>query len=192
MKSLTPSELHKLLKVAAADSVRNHCMILLGFKHGLRVSEICGLRIADVDLRNWQIKIRRLKGSLETTQPLEDLPGQPLLSERRVLKAWLRERESYRDPSDFVFLSQKGGALNPSGFFRAFQRLAEQAGIPADRRHPHVLKHSLGYALVAANVNLAKVRIALGHKSIASTARYAVPTDEQVGRDVNAALAELF
>lgn len=192
MKALTPTELQRVLKVAAKESVRNHCAILLAFKHGLRVSEICGLHLSDVDLKNWQIRIKRLKGSLETTQPLVDLPGQPLMSERRVLKAWLRQRDAYHDPSDYLFLSQKGGALDPSAFFRAFQGTAERAGIPPDRRHPHVLKHSLGYALVAANVNLAKVRVALGHKSIGSTARYAVPTDDQVGRDVNRAIAELF
>jgi hypothetical protein len=45
---------------------------------------------------------------------------------------------------------------------------------------------------VAANVNLASVKVALGHKSIASTAIYAVPTDEQVGKAVNAALASLY
>jgi site-specific recombinase XerD len=56
----------------------------------------------------------------------------------------------------------------------------------------HCLKHALGFSLVAANVNLASVKVALGHKSIASTAIYAVPTDEQVGKVVNAALAGLY
>jgi site-specific recombinase XerD len=142
-----------------------------------------------VDLKNGQITIRRLKGSLTTTQPLSDLPGQPLLSERRVLRAWLTER---RDASDFVFTSQKGGRIHRSQFFRMFQYIAERAGLPADRRHPHCLKHSLGFALVASNVHLAIVKQALGHKSIASTAIYAVPTDEQVGKAVTAALASMF
>jgi site-specific recombinase XerD len=73
-----------------------------------------------------------------------------------------------------------------------FQDVAERAGLPADKRHPHCLKHSLGFSLVAANVNLAVVRQALGHKNIASTARYAVPTDEQTGKAVSAALASIF
>lgn len=189
MKALTSEEIIKVLKVAANDSIRNHAMILLAYRHGMRASEICGLRLSDVDLKTGEVVIRRLKGSLKTTQPLVDHTGQPLLSEKRVLRAWLKER---RDPSDFVFTSQKGGRLDRTAFFRMFQDVAERAGLPADKRHPHCLKHSLGFSLVAANVNLAVVRQALGHKSIASTARYAIPTDEQTGKTVVAALATIF
>src|SRR5215472_9340467 len=180
-KALTPEEILKVLKVAS-QSKRNLAMILLAYRHGMRASEVCELRLSDLDLR-------RLKGSLTTTQPLTDHAGQPLLSEKRVLRAWLAERH---DASDFVFASQKGGRIHRSQFFRMFQSVAERAGLPSDRRHPHCLKHALGFSLVAANVNLASVKVALGHKSIASTAIYAVPTDEQVGKAVSAALASLY
>jgi type 1 fimbriae regulatory protein FimB len=189
MKALTPDEVLKVLKVAAKESKRNAAMILLAFKHGMRASEVCNLRLGDVDLKIGEITIRRLKGSLKTTQPLVDLAGQPLLSEKRVLRAWLEER---RDSSDFVFVSQKGGKLDRSAFFRAFQSAARQAGLSADKCHPHSLKHALGFALVAANVNLAIVKQALGHRSIASTAVYTTPTDEQAGKAVTTALAGLF
>jgi integrase len=187
-KALTPEEIVKVLRVAK-ESKHNLAMILLAYRHGMRASEVCDLRLADLDLKSGQITIRRLKGSLTTTQPLSDFPGQPLLSERRVLRAWLAKRH---DASNFVFVSQKGGRIHRSQFFRMFQSVAERAGLPADRRHPHCLKHALGFALVAGNVNLAIVKQALGHKNIASTAIYAVPTDEQTGRAVNAALAGLF
>jgi integrase len=189
MKALTPEEIVRVLKIAANESTRNHAMILLAYRHGMRASEVCGLKVSDVDLKAGEIVIRRLKGSLKTTQPLADLAGQPLLSEKRVLKAWLAER---RDPSEFLFTPQKGGRLDRTAFFRMFQGVAERPGLPADKRHPHCLKHSLGFSLVAANVNLAVVRQALGHKSIASTARYAVPTEEQTGKAVRAALGAIF
>ncbi len=188
MKGLTPEEVRKVLRTAS-ESKRNHAMILLAYRHGMRASEVCNLKLTDVDLRNGEVTIRRLKGSLKTVQPLSDLPGQPLLSEKRVLRAWLAER---RDASEYVFVSQKGGKLHRSQFFRMFQDVAERAGIPADRRHPHCLKHALGFALVAENVHLSVVKQALGHKNIASTALYAIPSDEQVGRAVNAAIANLF
>jgi integrase len=86
-KALTPEEITKVLAIAS-ESKRNLAMILFAYRHGMRASEVCDLRLADVDLKNGQITIRRLKGSLTTTQPLSDLPGQPLLSERRVLRAW--------------------------------------------------------------------------------------------------------
>jgi type 1 fimbriae regulatory protein FimB len=188
MKALTPQEMQRVLKVAS-ESKRNLAIIALAFQHGMRVSEICNLKMSDVDMKNYQVTIRRLKGALTTTQPLTDMVGQPLLSEKRVLRAWLTERH---DPSDYVFTSQKGGSLDRSAIHRMFADVAERAGIDADRRHFHCLKHSLGFALVAANVNLASVRVALGHKNIASTAIYSVPTSEQVGKVVHAALANLF
>lgn len=188
MKSLTTMEIMRVLKVAA-ESKRNHAMVLLGYRHGMRASELCDLRLSDLDLRNHEITIRRLKGSLKTTQPLSDLPGQPLLSERRVLRAWLAER---CDASDYVFTSQKGGRLHRSQFYRVFQQIAERAGLPPDRRNPHLLKHALGFSLVAANVNLAVIRQALGHKNLSSTAVYTQPTDQQAGRAMIAAFAQLF
>src|SRR5437879_11139797 len=108
MKALTQEEILKVLKVASEDR-RNIAMILLGFKHGMRASEVCGLELKDLDLKNHEITIRRLKGSLRTTQPLADIQGQPLLSEKRVLRAWLEQRGNH--PSRFVFVSQKSGRL---------------------------------------------------------------------------------
>jgi len=188
MKALTQDEIFKVLR-AVSDSPRDHAMVLLAFRHGMRASEVCGLELKDLDLRNNEIVIRRLKGSLRTTQPLADVPGQPLLSERRVLRDWLKERGEH--PSRYVFTSQKSGKLNRSTFYRVFSDAAERAGLPADKRHPHVLKHSLGVALVGANVNLAVIKQALGHKSIASTAIYTQPSDEMAGKAVVAALASL-
>ena len=188
MKALTQDEIFKVLK-AAADSPRDLAMILLAFRHGMRASEVCGLELKDLDLKNGEITIRRVKHSLKTTQPLADVQGQPLLSEKRVVRAWLAERGNH--PSKFVFVTQKSGRMNRSQFYRIFSAAAERAGLPADKRHPHVLKHSLAVALVEANVNLATVRVALGHKSIASTAIYAMPSDESAGRAVIAALASL-
>src|SRR3989440_3888938 len=188
MKALTKEEILKVLKVASEDR-RNIAMILLGFKHGMRATEVCGLELKDLDLKNHEITIRRLKGSLKTTQPLADIQGQPLLSEKRVLRAWLQERGNH--PSRFVFVSQKSGQVHRSQFYRAFAEVAERAGMPRDKRHPHCLKHALGYSLVEANVNLAIIKQALGHKSIASTAIYTTPTDETTGKVVVAALASL-
>src|SRR5208282_725070 len=189
MKALTHEEILKVLKVAA-DNKRNLAMILLGYKHGMRASEVCRLELKDLDLKNGEVTIRRLKGSLKTTQPLADIQGQPLLSEKRVLRAWLEERGNH--PSRFVFVSQKSGQVHRSQFYRMFADIAERAGLPKDKRHPHCLKHALGYSLVEANVNLAIIKQALGHKSIASTAVYTTPTDETTGRAVTAALASLF
>jgi type 1 fimbriae regulatory protein FimB len=191
-KAWSTDELLKVLKVAAKDSARNHCMILLGYCHGLRASEVCGLKLADLDLPNRQITIRRLKHSLKTVQPLADIPGQPLMSELRVLRRWLSERSQNNDRSDFVFLSQKGGALTRVQFFRIVQTYAERAGLPPSLRFAHALKHSCAVHLVERNVNLAIVKQALGHKNISSTIIYAEPSDDAAGKAVLKARSELF
>jgi type 1 fimbriae regulatory protein FimB len=187
MKALTQKEVIAVLR--AAQTPRNRAMIAIAYRHGMRASEICGLKLADVDMKNCEITIRRLKGSLKTRQPLCDQHGEPLLSEKKLLRAWLRERGNH--PSAYVFVSQKSGRINRSQFYRIFSTAAGAAGLPADKRHPRCLKHALGFSLVAADMNLAKIKQALGHKNIASTVIYTVPTDEQVGKEVARALASL-
>jgi integrase len=190
MAFLSPDEILSLLKAARGRSTRVWAMILLAYRHGLRASEVCGLKLADIDLKAGSIWIRRLKGSLQTVQPLYAHRGQPLLDEMTALRVWLRERRS--DGSDYLFTSQKGGRLDRTQFFRIFQTVAETAALPIEKRHPHVLKHSLASHLVAGNVNLALVRQALGHRSINSTMQYVGTSDGQAAEAAQAALMRLF
>src|SRR5580704_4705694 len=131
MTILTPQEMLNLLKVARKRSVRDWTMILLAYRHGLRASEVCGIKLADLDLKAGSISIRRLKGSLHTVQPLYQHRGQPLLDEASAIRAWLRKRVD--DGSDYLFTSQKGGRLSRIQFFRSFQKVAESAGLSAEK-----------------------------------------------------------
>jgi site-specific recombinase XerD len=173
-----------------STSIRDWAMILLAYRHGLRASEVCGIKLADLDLKSGSISIRRLKGSLHTTQPLYQHRGQPLLDETNAVRTWLRKRAA--DGSDFLFTSQKGGKLGRTQFFRNFQTVAKSAGLLVEKRHPHVLKHSLASHLIAGNVNLALVRQALGHRSINSTMQYVGTSDRQAAEATQAALMSLF
>ena len=190
MTILTPQEILDLLKAARQRSTRDWAMILLAYRHGLRASEVCGIKLADVDLRAGSISIKRLKGSLHTVQPLYQHRGQPLLDEAAAVRTWLRKRIA--DGSDCLFTSQKGGKLSRVQFFRNFQRVAEQAGLSAEKRHPHVLKHSLASHLVGGNANLALIRQALGHRSINSTMAYIGTSDAQAAEALQKALMSLF
>src|SRR3984957_395996 len=187
---LSPDETLLVLRAARERSIRDWAMILLAYRHGLRASEVCGIKMADVDLKSGSISIRRLKGSLHTIQPLYQHRGQPLLDETNAVRAWIRKRPA--DGSDFLFTSQKGGKLNRTQFFRNFQTVAESAGLPVEKRHPHVLKHSLASHLIAGNVNLALVRQALGHRSINSTMQYVGTSDQQAAEALQKALMGLF
>jgi type 1 fimbriae regulatory protein FimB len=190
MTFLTPVETLALLKVAKQRSIRDWAMILLACRHGLRASEVCRLKLADVDQKAGSISIRRLKGSLQTVQPLYQHRGQPLLDETAAVRSWLRKRPS--DGSNYLFTSQKGGRLDRTQFFRVFQTIAQMAGLPVEKRHPHVLKHSLASHLVAGNVNLALIRQALGHRSINSTMQYVGTSDGQAAEAAQAALMNLY
>ena len=187
---LKPEETLAVLRAAKERSIRDWAMILLAYRHGLRASEVCGLRLTDVDLKEGAISIQRLKGSMRTVQPLYTHRGQPLLDEVAALRSWLKVRPA--DGSDYLFTSQKGGRLDRTQYFRIFQAVAETAGLPAEKRHPHVLKHSLASHLIAGNVNSALVKQALGHRSISSTMVYVGTTDAQAAEAVQAALMGVF
>jgi site-specific recombinase XerD len=190
MSYLAPDELLAVLKAARSRSVRDWAMILLAYRHGMRASEVCGLKLADTDLKSESVSIRRLKGSLHTVQPLYRHKGQPLLDEVSALRTWLRARNG--DGSDFLFTSQKGGRLHRSQFFRLFQACSEAAGLPPEKRHPHALKHSLASHLVAGNVNLALVKQCLGHKAIGSTMKYVAVSDRQATQAAQVAMMAIY
>jgi len=190
MINLEPAEVLSVLRTAKAKGARAWAMILLGYKHGMRASEVCNLRLDDVDLKNGSVIVERLKGSLRTTQAVTGHRGEPLLDEVKALREWLRQRPN--DGSDFLFVSQKGGRLDRTQFFRVFRSIAAAAGLPIEKQHPHVLKHSIASHLVAANTNLALVKQQLGHKSINSTLRYVATTDKQASQATATALMKIF
>jgi type 1 fimbriae regulatory protein FimB len=190
MIHLEPAEVLAVLRAAKKRGAREWAMIVLAYKHGLRASEVCNLQLDDVDLKNGNIIVERLKGSLRTTQALTEHRGEPLLNELKALREWLRERPN--DGSDFLFVSQKGGRLDRSQFFRLFQSITAAAGLPPEKRHPHALKHSLASHLVSANMNLALVKQQLGHKSIGSTMRYVAASDPQASAATTSALMKIY
>lgn len=190
MTYLSCEEVLAVLKAARARSIRDWAMVLVAYRHGLRASEVCGLKLSEIDLKAGSISIRRLKGSLSQVQPLYQHRGQPLLDEMKAVREWRRERKA--DGSDYLFTSQKGGRLDRTQFFRIYRACAEAAGLPPEKRHPHVLKHSLASHLVAGNVNLALVKQALGHRSITSTMQYVGTSDGQAAEAAQAALMRLY
>ena len=92
LTALEKEEVLRLLEAAKRHSARAHALVLLAIRHGLRVSEVTGLRVEHVNMQEGWVRVERLKGSLTTVQTLERHPGQPLLDEVRVLNRWLRAR----------------------------------------------------------------------------------------------------
>src|SRR5215510_11844979 len=101
---LTDAEMRRFLESArhGRHGVRDYLLMLMTYRHGLRVSEVVDLRLKDLDLDTGRMYVRRKKGSLSTHQPLEG-------DEIRALKAWLRERDQRPDArSSYLFLSERG------------------------------------------------------------------------------------
>src|SRR5271166_4148515 len=86
-KHLTSREVEQLIEATKGgrNEIRDRCLLLVMFRHGLRVSEACGMKLDQVDMESRVLHVRRLKAGLSTTQPLRD-------DELRAVKAWLKER----------------------------------------------------------------------------------------------------
>ncbi len=163
---LTESEIKKFLAAAlqSRHGVRNFCLMLTAYRHGMRVSELIDIRLKDIDLETGHIFVRRVKGSLSTHQPIEG-------DELRALQAWLRERESYPNSnSNYLFLSERGPMTRQS-----INYLVEQIGIRSKlnfKINPHMLRHSTGYYLANKGCDTRLIQDYLGHKNITHTVRY--------------------
>src|ERR1700730_715124 len=86
---MSDEQLERFLTAAKEYGPREHAMFLFAVAHGARISEVCNLRIADIDFKNEQIHIARLKGSLDSTQSLLRVKGNALFNEVAAFKAWL-------------------------------------------------------------------------------------------------------
>jgi type 1 fimbriae regulatory protein FimB len=163
---LTDAEIKRFLEAARGGrhGIRDYLMMLMAYRHGLRVSELVDIRFKDLDLESARIYVRRKKGSLSTHQPIEG-------DELRALRAWLRERENHRQArSPYLFLSERGPMTR-----QAVNYLAAEIGKRAKLRfhvHPHMLRHSTGYYLANRGYDTRLVQDYLGHKNIAHTVRY--------------------
>jgi integrase len=80
MIHLEPGEVLSVLRAARAKGAREWAMIVVAYKHGMRASEVCNLRLHDIDMKNGSIVVERLKGSLRTTQAVTEHRGEPLLN----------------------------------------------------------------------------------------------------------------
>src|ERR1700676_3380403 len=84
---LSNEQLERFLQATKEYGAREHAMFLFAVAHGARAQEIANLRLQDVNFKNEQIHIARLKGSLSSTQNLLKVKGNGLFNEAAVLKA---------------------------------------------------------------------------------------------------------
>ncbi len=160
---LTPDEVAALMKAARSTGRHRHrdsTLIMLAFRHGLRVSELTSLRWSAVDLKQGSLHVTRLKGSIDAVHPLR---GPEIRALRRLQRDY--------DPNPYVFTTERKGPLTASNV----RKMVARAGIKADLGfpvHPHQLRHACGYYLANRGIDTRSIQAYLGHASITNTVRY--------------------
>jgi integrase len=160
IKFLTLDETRRLF--AVITDKRDKAIFLLAYRHGLRASEVGLLRVSDLDLKRLRMIFHRLKGSLSGEHPLQ-------ADEARALKAWLKSRDM---DSPILFPSRRGLPISRQMLDVLIKSYGEEASIPKNKRHFHVLKHSIATHLLDAGAELRFLQDWLGHSNIQNTVIY--------------------
>tara|TARA_B110000211_G_C14057169_1_gene543896 strand:+ start:491 stop:1072 length:582 start_codon:yes stop_codon:yes gene_type:complete len=160
---LTPNEVDSLMiaaKKSGRHKHRDHTMILMGYRHGLRVSELISLRWQQIDLNSGLIQVNRLKNGLNSVHPLF---GPELRALRKIKRKYPN--------TEYIFMSERGSPMTAS----AFRKIIARAGKIAEMDmpiHPHMLRHSTGFKLANESRDTRSIQQYLGHKNIRHTTLY--------------------
>jgi type 1 fimbriae regulatory protein FimB len=164
---LTDGEVQTLMHVArqGRHGVRNQLLILLAWRHGLRVSELVGITLNQVNLESRELYLIRVKGSVSNHHPLSE-------EEVQLLKRWLAVRKTSKgSASASLFLNERGEGMQPHAFNHLLKTLGTKAGFTC-ALYPHILRHSCGYHLAGKGHDAFRIAAYLGHKNVQNAVRY--------------------
>ena len=152
---------------ATRDGIRDRAMLHVAVCAGLRVSELTGLKVDDIDLPSMSIRVLG-KGRRERTLPL----WKPAAA---ALRAWLAIRGQVATPE--VFVNARGEPLSRWGFAYLLKQHAataarKQPGLAKKRVSPHVLRHTCAMVVLQATGDIRKVSLWLGHATLTTTEVY--------------------
>ena len=160
---LTPDEIGRLIAGARKSGRHKHrdtTMILVAYRHGLRVSELVALRWTQIDLDTGLIQVNRKKNGLSCAHPLFG----PEIRALRKLK-----RDAVDSPH--VFITERKCPITTSTFRKLLARAGKNAKLKISV-HPHMLRHSTGYKLANEGVDTRSIQQYLGHRNIQHTTKY--------------------
>ncbi len=176
---LTEEEVTKLLDINLFTpyDYRNKAMLELLYATGLRITELCNLKLTDVDLGNCFIRVLG-KGKKERIVPVTDL----------ALKYLVLYAEQYRNiilkdkDSEYLFISNSLTNISRQGFFKILKKECKRAGIEKNVS-PHILRHSFATHLLKHGADLRIIQELLGHEDITTTQIYAHLVNEKLKKD---------
>src|ERR1700674_5676121 len=165
-KHVTSREVERLIEATkdSRNEVRDRCVLLLTFRHGLRVSEACRMKLDQVDTDSRVLHVARLKGGLSTTHPLRG-------DELRAVAAWMKHRARMKPTGKAFFVSEQRKPLHRSTVNLALRKYSAAASLPL-LAHPHMLRHACGFALADQGADTRLIQEYLGHRNIQHTVRY--------------------
>ncbi|MEY2569377.1 MAG: integrase/recombinase XerD [Actinomycetota bacterium] len=182
-KALSEEEVERLLGAVVGEDAaarRDRAILELLYAAGLRISELVGLSLGDLDLDGGVLRAFG-KGSKERVVPVGRLA-------RAALVAWLGRggrdamapaRWARRGDADAVFLNQRGGRLSRQGAWGVVRGYGDKVGL-GERLTPHVLRHSCATHMLDHGADIRVVQELLGHASIATTQVYTRVSTERL------------
>lgn len=167
---LSREEVERFFRAIPRERARDQLLFDLMYRHGLRRIEAARLTVDDIaDGRIW---ITRVKHGVSGEYRLHP-------RSQALLTAYYQQRPI--DGSRYLLCSRqtRDAPLATSTIYTAFRSYATSAKLPADKQHPHVLRHSIAVHLMNAGVDAADVQDWLGHVNIATTMIYAQVTNKR-------------
>jgi integrase/recombinase XerC len=177
-KALRAADAARLCELPPDDDpvgLRDRALIELLYGSGLRVSELVGLDLDDIDMKAGRIRVLG-KGRKERVVPMGDESHQALASYLDDARSWFLEKSSRGLPA--VFLNQRGGRLNQRSVRAALDRYTSAEGLP--HVGPHALRHSFATHLLDGGADLRTVQELLGHESLSTTQIYTHVSTERL------------
>ncbi len=174
-KALTESEVAELLGAVDGDGPldrRDRAILEVLYGTGVRISELVGLSLGDVDLADSLLRVMG-KGRKERVLPVGRYAAEALRAYLAVegRGALEPDRWASRDDAEAVFLNRRGGRLSRQGGWGVLKKYGARVGLGA-RLSPHVLRHSCATHMVEHGADIRTVQELLGHASISTTQVY--------------------
>lgn len=170
-KSLSPNQVDELMelpqRVRSPERTRDRAMFEVIYCSGMRVSELVGLNIGDIDLCK---KIIRCVGKGKKLRILPISESALTALEEYLDNAYSQLVMEKQSPDRTLFVNHRGGRLTRQGFWLILKQYADELGV-ADLT-PHVLRHSFAAHMITSGVDLRRVQALLGHASLSTTQIY--------------------
>lgn len=168
-KYLDEKEIERLLAAPDPDTpagLRDRAMLELLYASGLRVSELCGLHLSDLDEEYGVVRVAG-KGNKQRLVPVGQSALEAVAAYRRAGRPALLKQRTSR----YLFVTARGGAMTRQGFWKLLAKHGRKAGI-FHRLSPHAVRHSFATHLLEGGADLRSVQAMLGHSDIATTQIY--------------------